>query len=1024
MRSVAVLLRKNFFQHPCYNFSTKGLGEKKKSLISKSSNPPRLSSPPQVKASLLTATMSTTEWPAKRVRDTFVNFWVEKAGHVHYKSSPVVPHDDPTLLFTNAGMNQFKPIFLGQADPTGPLAPLKRAANSQKCIRAGGKHNDLDDVGKDTYHHTFFEMLGNWSFGDYFKEEAITWAWQLLTEVYGLPKERMYVTYFAGGEGLPPDNEARDIWARFLPMERILPFDRKANFWEMGDTGPCGPCSEIHFDRIGGRDASKMVNYDDPTVIEIWNIVFMQFNREPSGQLRELPAKHIDTGMGFERLTSIMQQKMSNYDTDVFMPIFDAISSLTGSPPYTYLLGKEDVDGKDMAYRVVADHARTLTFAITDGAVPSNEGRGYVLRRILRRAVRYGQQFLNAKNGFFTQLVPVVVREFKDAFPELEAKMAFVMDTIRDEEDSFGRTLNKGIKAFSKSAEELKAQGKTVVPGATAFFLYDSMGFPVDLTQIMASESNMTVDVEGFYSCMAEQKARSQAAQKFARNAGGVNLVLEAEQTALLAKQGVNATDDSPKYSWHHQPSASIKAIFTKDGFLSASDVATVSNGRVGIVLDSTPFYGESGGQVGDSGLLTRATTGEGAASTPLFDVADVQVFGAYVLHLGTVSEGAEVRVGDIVQCEVDYEVRARIAPNHTMTHVLNYALREVLGEGIDQRGSIVQSDKLRFDFSCSKQPTPEQLTEVERIVREQIDKALPVYTKVVPLEKAKAMNGLRAVFGEVYPDPVRVVSVGADVDSILAEPSGSSWRNFSLELCGGTHIANTSRAQAFAIVEESSISKGVRRIIGVTRDEATTAASNAAQLEGEFAVARALSGAQLEVRINDLKERVNAVSLSAPIRSRLRDELAELSKRLIAEQKAEAARVIDKCKVIALKALADAKAASGKLAVVVELPELEGDGKVAQGVMKAVSEAEGSQYSLLGVSSDKKEKVLVFAVSSKAAIAGGLSAKDWVAAALAVADGKSGGRDDGAQGTAKDLTKVADIIAAGKAFGAGKGLI
>ena len=1008
MRSVSLLLK--FHQsRQCYNFSTKTKSSGPKSF--KKSSQTHLFRP---------NIMSTTEWPAKRVRDTFVNFWVDKAGHVHYKSSPVVPHDDPTLLFTNAGMNQFKPIFLGQADPTGPLAPLKRAANSQKCIRAGGKHNDLDDVGKDTYHHTFFEMLGNWSFGDYFKEEAITWAWQLLTEVYGLPKERMYVTYFAGGEGLPPDNEARDIWARYLPMERILPFDRKANFWEMGDTGPCGPCSEIHFDRIGGRDASKMVNYDDPTVIEIWNIVFMQFNREPSGQLRELPAKHIDTGMGFERLTSIMQQKMSNYDTDVFMPLFEAISSLTGSAPYSYLLGKDDVDGKDMAYRVVADHARTLTFAITDGAVPSNEGRGYVLRRILRRAVRYGQQFLNAKNGFFTQLVPVVVREFKDAFPELEAKMAFVMDTIRDEEDSFGRTLSKGLKAFSKSAEELKAQGKTIVPGATAFFLYDSMGFPVDLTQIMASESNMTVDVEGFYSCMAEQKARSQAAQKFARNAGGVNLVLEAEQTALLAKQGVNATDDSPKYTWYQQPSATVKAVFTKDGFLSTSDAATVNNGRVGIVLDTTPFYGESGGQVGDSGSLTKPSS-DGQASTPLFDVADVQVFGAYVLHLGTVSEGAEIRVGDIVQCEVDFEVRARIAPNHTMTHVLNYALREVLGEGIDQRGSIVQSDKLRFDFSCSKQPTPEQLTEVERIVRQQIDKALPVYTKVVPLAQAKAMNGLRAVFGEVYPDPVRVVSVGADVDSILAEPSGSSWRNFSLELCGGTHIANTSRAQAFAIVEESSISKGVRRIIGVTRDEATIAASNAAQLEGEFAVARALTGTQLDSRINDLKERVNSMSLSAPIRSRLRDELAELSKRLIAEQKAETARVVDKCKVIALKALEDAKS-NGKLAAVVELTELEGDGKVAQGVMKAISDAESGQFSLLGVSSDKKEKVLVFSVASKAAIAGGLSAKDWVAAALAPADGKGGGRDDGAQGTAKDITKVSEILSAGVAFGKGKG--
>ena len=1019
---------------------------------------------------MATTTHDAATWPAARVRDTFVKFWEERAAHVHYKSSPVVPHDDPTLLFTNAGMNQFKPIFLGQADPTGPLAPLKRAANSQKCIRAGGKHNDLDDVGKDTYHHTFFEMLGNWSFGDYFKEEAITWAWQLLTDVYGLPKERLYVTYFAGGEGLPPDTEARDIWLRFLPAERILPFDRKANFWEMGDTGPCGPCSEIHFDRLGGRDASALVNYDDPTVIEMhvpaqllpdprfaslrrdpnpprpapprpapsvspvpcfpppythcsWNIVFMQFNREPSGQLRELPAKHIDTGMGFERLTSILQSKMSNYDTDVFMPLFDAIHEITGAPRYSFLLGKEDVSGKDMAYRVVADHARTLTFAITDGAVPSNEGRGYVLRRILRRAVRYGQQFLGAKSGFFTQLVPVVVRNFKVAFPELEAKMAFVMDTIRDEEESFGRTLSKGIKAFTKSAEELKARGESVVPGTTAFFLYDSMGFPVDLTQIMAGETGMTVDVDGFYKAMAEQKARSQAAQKFARNAGGVTLVLEAEQTAWLAKQGIAATDDSGKYEWHTRPTATVRAIFTKEGFLQGDGAAaTLESGRIGVVLDATPFYAESGGQVGDAGRLS-ALSAAGEPGAPVFDAADVQVFGAYVLHLGSVAEGSTLRVGDVVQCEVDYELRARIAPNHTMTHVLNYALREVLGEGIDQRGSIVQADKLRFDFSCNKQPTPEQLGSIERIVREQIDRALPVSTKVIPLAQAKAMNGLRAVFGEVYPDPVRVVAVGAEVDAILAEPAGASWRNFSLELCGGTHIANTSRAQAFAIVEETSISKGVRRIVGVTRDEATRAAGAAAQLEGEFATARALAGAPLEAKINSLKEALNEAVLSAHIKSRLRDEIGDLSKRLIAEQKAEAARVVDACKAVALGALQAAKASS-KAAAVCDLPMLAGDGKVAQGVMKAVSDAEGGAFSFLGVSSDGAEKVLVFAVASKAAIASGATAKDWVTAALAPAGGKGGGRDDGAQGTAKGVEKLGEILAAGAAFGKEKGLL
>ena len=974
------------------------------------------------------AAAAATEWPAARVRDTFVEFWRSQAAHTHYKSSPVVPHDDPTLLFTNAGMNQFKPIFLGQADPTGPLAPLRRAANSQKCIRAGGKHNDLDDVGKDTYHHTFFEMLGNWSFGDYFKEEAITWAWRLLTEVYGLPKDRFYVTYFAGGEGLPADDEARDIWRRFLPAERILPFDRKANFWEMGDTGPCGPCSEIHFDRVGGRDAAPMVNYDDPTVIEVWNIVFMQFNREPSGALRELPAKHIDTGMGFERLTSILQNKMSNYDTDVFMPLFGAIHEITGAPRYSALLGKEDVDGRDMAYRVVADHARTLTFAITDGAVPSNEGRGYVLRRILRRAVRYGQQFLGAKSGFFTQLVPVVVENFKGAFPELEAKSAFVQDIVRDEEESFGRTLSKGIKAFTRIAEELKARGESVVPGASAFFLYDSMGFPVDLTQIMAGEAALTVDVDGFYAAMKEQKTRSQAAQKFARNAGGVTLVLEAEQTAWLKNSGVPNTNDAAKYDWHVRPAATVRAIFTKDGFLTGEGAAASAElGRVGVVLDDTAFYAESGGQVSDCGalrVLPAAAEAGAAAGASVMEVADVQVFGAFVLHMGVVAEGARLRVGDRVQCDVDYENRARIAPNHTMTHVLNFALRTVLGEGFDQRGSIVMADKLRFDYASNNQPTPAQLGRIEAIVREQIESALPVFTKVVPLAEALKMNGLRAVFGEVYPDPVRVVSVGADVDAVLGEPAGAAWRGFSLELCGGTHIANTSRAQAFAIVEETSIAKGVRRIVGVTRDEATQAAGAAAQLEGEFAAARAMRGAPLEARINELKEALNAAVLSAHVKSRLRDEAAELSKLLIAEQKAEAARLVEASNAVALAALAAARAA-GKAAAACDLPLLGGDGKVAQGVMKAVSGAEGGACSFLGVSADAKEdKVLVFAVASKAAVAAGATAKDWVAAALAAAGGKGGGRDDGAQGTAKGAASLGAVLAAGRAWGEAKGLL
>ena len=722
-------------------------------------------------------------WPASRVRKTFVEFFEKQCGHVNYVSSPVgachtaqlrdtlskradfrptahashatpappfalfihhcispaVPHDDPTLLFANAGMNQFKPIFLGQADPTGPLAPLKRAANTQKCIRAGGKHNDLDDVGKDTYHHTFFEMLGNWSFGDYFKEEAITWAWKLLTQVYGLPPERLYASYFAGDAafGLPADEEARSIWLRFLPSERILPFDKKANFWEMGDTGPCGPCSEIHFDRIGGRDAAALVNADDPTVIEIWNIVFMQFNREPDGSLRELPAKHIDTGMGFERLTSILQGAMSNYDTDIFAPIFAAISARTGSPPYGGLLGAEDVNGTDMAYRVVADHIRTLTFAVTDGALPSNEGRGYVLRRILRRAVRYAQQKLGAKVGFFSSLVPVVVENFGEAFPELKGKAAFVQEVLREEEESFSRTLSKGIKEFASRSAEIKARGGPLVfPGPDAFFLYDSMGFPLDLTQIMAGEAGLTVDVDGFAACMAEQKARSQAAGKFAR-AGADKLVLEAEQTAWLTKTaGVKPTDDGAKYEWHCAtgPVTSVAAIYTgkEAGFLTGDAAASPSEeGKaVGIVLEATSFYAESGGQVADTGVLygvsgltkEEAEAGVPASPSDVIVVEDVQVFGGFVLHIGRVTSGS-LKVGDAVRCAPDYDRRGYVAPNHTMTHVLNFALREVMGPGLDQKGSTVEPSKLRFDFSSNKGLTPPQLQKVEDIVNAAIDK-------------------------------------------------------------------------------------------------------------------------------------------------------------------------------------------------------------------------------------------------------------------------------------------------------------
>jgi len=500
--------------------------------------------------------LNATEWPATRVREAFIGFFQDRYAHTFWPSSPVVPHDDPTLLFTNAGMNQFKPHFLGTMDPSLPMAKLTRAVNSQKCIRAGGKHNDLDDVGKDVYHHTFFEMLGNWSFGCYFKEEAITWAWECLTDVFGLDPARLYATYFGGDSklGLAPDDEAKSIWLRFLPEKKVLPFGCKDNFWEMGDTGPCGPCTEIHYDRIGDRDAAYLVNADVPDVIEIWNNVFIQFNREEDGTLRELPNKHVDTGMGFERLSSILQGKFSNYDTDIFQPIFKAIQKITGARDYTGKVGDEDTDKVDMAYRVVADHIRTLTFAITDGAVPSESGRGYVLRRVLRRGVRYGQQILGGKPGFFHKLVPVLVEMMKGHFPELIGRKQFVMDTIKEEEDSFNKTLDKGLREFKKIAEEMKISGSSQFPGESAHYLYATMGFPVDLTQLMAEEQALSVDMAGFQNKMEEERVKSKEAHAAAKSAAGTNLVLEAEQTAWLLKQGFQATDSSPKYQLEKVP--------------------------------------------------------------------------------------------------------------------------------------------------------------------------------------------------------------------------------------------------------------------------------------------------------------------------------------------------------------------------------------------------------------------------------------------------------------------------------------
>ncbi|XP_058004551.1 alanine--tRNA ligase isoform X2 [Hevea brasiliensis] len=904
------------------------------------------------------------EWPAKKVRDTFIKFFEDK-NHVHWKSSPVVPLNDPTLLFANAGMNQFKPIFLGTADPNTALSKLTRACNTQKCIRAGGKHNDLDDVGKDTYHHTFFEMLGNWSFGAYFKKEAIEWAWELLTKVYKLPADRFYATYFGGDEkaGLAPDIEARDIWLQFLPPGRVLPFGCKDNFWEMGDTGPCGPCTEIHYDRVGNRDAALLVNNDDPTCIEIWNLVFIQFNRESDGSLKSLPAKHVDTGMGFERLTSVLQNKMSNYDTDVFVPIFDAIQLATGARPYSGKVGLDDVDKVDMAYRVVADHIRTLSFAIADGSCPGNEGREYVLRRILRRAVRYGSEVLNAQEGFFNGLVNVVVKVMGDVFPELKQNEEYIREIIAEEEASFGKTLLKGIEKFKKAAQEV--QGK-VLSGQDAFVLWDTYGFPLDLTQLMAEERGLRVDIEGFNNAMDEARERSRNAQ--------------------------NKDHESV-----------IKAIYTGSKFLESS---TTGN-EVGIVLESTSFYAEQGGQIFDTGTI------EGTFGS--FQVSNVQIFGGFILHIGSLTEGgSKFCVGDKVICKVDYDRRKLIAPNHTCTHMLNFALREVLGNHVDQKGSIVLPEKLRFDFSHGKPVDPDHLRKIESIVNEQIKAELEVSAKEATLSEAKHINGLRAVFGEVYPDPVRVVAIGRKVEDLLADPENNEWLSISAELCGGTHISNTREAKAFALLSEEGIAKGIRRITAVTTDSAFKAMELASSLEQEVDETSKTEGSLLEKKVASLKSRVDSAPIPAAKKADIRSRISVLQNQVRKAQKKIAEENMQKAVKVATE-MAEVAASEGNEFCISRVNVGLDAAAVREAAMKVL--AKGLSIMVFSLDETTNKVVVCAGVPEKSDISKKLEVSEWLTAALEPLNGRCGkGKGGLATGQGTDgvhVEKAMDLAAA-----------
>ena len=695
---------------------------------------------------------------AKEIRDSFKSFF-ESKGHQIVPSAPMVIKDDPTLMFTNAGMNQFKDIILGNAP-----AKYKRVADSQKCLRVSGKHNDLEEVGHDTYHHTMFEMLGNWSFGDYFKEEAISWAWEYLVDVLKLNPENLYATVFEGSaeDGLDRDNEAAGYWEKYLPKDHIINGNKKDNFWEMGDTGPCGPCSEIHIDlrpaeeraKISGRD---LVNHDHPQVIEIWNLVFMQFNRKADGSLEGLPAKVIDTGMGFERLCMAMQGKTSNYDTDVFQPMIKAIAAMAGTE-----YGKDNQ--QDVAMRVIADHIRTIAFSITDGQLPSNAKAGYVIRRILRRAVRYGYTFLGQKQAFMYKLLPVLIDNMGEAYPELKAQQTLIEKVIKEEEDSFLRTLETGIRLLEKTMNEAKAAGKQEISGVDGFTLYDTFGFPLDLTELILRENGMTVNEEEFKAEMQKQKER-------ARNAAAVEtgdwITLNEGETNFV---GYDYTEYETTILRYRQVKQKNQTLYQ-------------------IVLSDTPFYAESGGQVGDTGVL--------CSEFETIEIIDTKKENNLPIHIA--KKLPEHPEAPMMAC-VDTDKRNACAANHSCTHLLDEALREVLGTHVEQKGSLVSPDSLRFDFSHFQKVTDEEIRQVEHLVNAKIREnvALQEYRNL-PIEKAKELGAI-ALFGEKYGDEVRVIQFGN-----------------SIEFCGGTHVSSTGKIGMVRIISESSVAAGVRRIEAIT---------------------------------------------------------------------------------------------------------------------------------------------------------------------------------------------------------------
>src|SRR5215475_9652271 len=914
------------------------------------------------------------------IRQSFLDFFREKK-HTIVPSSPLLP-DAPNLLFTNAGMNQFVPIFLGQQKP--PWKP-PCVADTQKCIRAGGKHNDLEDVGLDTYHHTFFEMLGNWSFGDYFKKEAIEWAWELLVDRWKFPAQRLYATVYKPGPGEPSefDHEAHDHWTRMFqeadldPKIHVLDGGKADNFWMMGDTGPCGPCSEVHVDLTPDGDTrGTLVNQNDPGCIEVWNLVFIQFNANPDGTFTPLPQRHVDTGMGFERVTAIIQDTenltdfsgtISNYETDIFRPIFDELEKLSGKEyratiPKQTSAGETEQQKIDVAFRVIADHIRALSFAIADGIIPSNEGRGYVLRRILRRAVRYGRS-LGFHEPFFFKLVDVVARTMADVFPEMRAKQETIKKVIQREEGAFNKTLDKGIELFESEV----VRGVSAISGAFAFRLYDEQGFPLDLTELMARERGLRVDIAVFEKLMEQQRERARSAQK---------------KEEVVVEEGELVVG----------PTKFLGYDFLETESVIEAVLSGKKSDELNIVLDRTPFYAEMGGQVGDRGLLH--VPGHDRTEVGQLRVVDTQKRGDVFVHRATIVEGRAPEPGEAVRISVDADRRKLIQGHHTVTHLLHWALHEVVSHDASQKGSYVGPDKLTFDFS-SAPLTPEQKRDIEKLVNEKIAENASVSWTEIPFAEAKHRKDIIQFFGEKYGNTVRVLQVGGEPKKL---------NGYSMELCGGTHVRSTSEIGPFRIVREEAIAAGTRRIEAVAGDAARVWAKGEAQRQqGKF---EALSRKKADLpplpvftdteQTTKMLEQIDARATHLEkLDGEVRDWEKKHAKEAEADLRSRGAQIANDL----------AMSKTGQKICIAKLPNA--DGKLLQAIADVLKQKFDGPIVLFGTN---ENNVALLAVVPKA-LNSKVQANKIVQTIAPTVGGKGGGRPESAQGGGTDASKIDDAM-------------